>query len=160
MLSKNAVANWRLGRKLLAAIGIDAEALDSAVAAKVTPRALELWREVRLHVLPAGWRCAEERNDGCLYARSHGALRGVIVIVSVSEEEGQVWLHVSASKANAMPSYNDLCAIKDLFVGAERKAIEIHAPRSKHVNINPHVRHLWCRLDGDALPEFSVAGSI
>lgn len=107
-------------------------------------------------ILPAGWRKVCDFGPcGAAYAAGNG-LR---VIVTASEpgdhDDNHAWLHVSVSRGDRLPNYDDLVRVKEIFVGTERKAMMIFPPRSKHVNIHPNCLHLYSCLDGDPLPEFS-----
>lgn len=102
-----------------------------------------------------GWHVIHRREDGAAYGRPDG-LR---VIASLAKElDGKTWLHVSCSRKARLPSYQDMCEVKRIFIGEEREAYQVFAPKSKHVNIMPFCLHLWCRLDGPALPDFTQGG--
>ena len=86
---------------------------------------------------------------------------GLKVICSISrEKDGRDWLHVSASRDNGLPSWDDMKAVKSIFCGHESKAIIVFPPRSEYVNINPDVLHLWSCLGGDPLPDFRKSGVV
>jgi hypothetical protein len=109
-------------------------------------------------VLPAGWRCLD-------YMGAHGTVYRSIsltVIMSVGNHlDGKRWLHVSLARRDRIPYYTDMVEVKELFIGPEKKAIQIFPPRSEHVNINEHVLHLWHCIDDDPLPDFTQgSGSI
>jgi hypothetical protein len=98
---------------------------------------------------------------------THPAMRafyrkdGLYVIVSGWEEsDGQRWLHLSASRKSKVPSYEDLCALKRSFFGAEAMAYQLFPPQSEHVNDHPFVLHLWACLDGRPTPDFRKGGTI
>lgn len=102
-----------------------------------------------------GWKLLEQSADGAAYARRDG----LKVIATISEEEdGKRWLHVSCSRKARLPSYGDMVDVKAVFVGEHREAYQVFARRSKHVNIMPFCLHLWCCLDGPALPDFTRGG--
>jgi hypothetical protein len=103
-------------------------------------------------VLPAEWSLVGRSEDGAQYR----SLRGLVVIVSAAVElDGKAWLHVSMSRRDRLPSYDDMKAVKDVFMGRERTALQVFAPSSKHVNIHDFCLHLWACLDGDATPDFT-----
>ena len=56
------------------------------------------------------------------------------------------WEHVSVSvmgnQKKALPNWNDMCAVKDLFWTLEDCVVQYHPPRSTYVDLNP-VLHLW-----------------
>jgi hypothetical protein len=85
----------------------------------------------------------------------------LVVIVSARvEADGKRWMHVSCSRPNRLPTWDDLRRVKDVFIGKNRKAIQVMPPASEYVNIAKFALHLWCCLDGDGLPDFRTAGMI
>jgi hypothetical protein len=108
-------------------------------------------------VLPAGWMRIRATGP----AFDH--VNGLRVLVSVGiEDDGRKWMHVSASRPNRCPSWEDMNAVKRTFVGDERTAYQVHPPRREHYNVplrpGPRVGmvlHLWAPLEGDPpLPNF------
>lgn len=107
--------------------------------------------EVRT-VLPPDWKIVETAPDGAYYKSTDG----LAVIVSVATElDGKRWLHVSCSRAERLPSWFDLRRVKNVFVGEDKKAIQVLPPQTEYVNIHPNVLHMFHCLDGDALPDFT-----
>lgn len=103
-----------------------------------------------------GWALISRASDGAAYQRADG----LKVIASIAEEEdGKQWLHVSCSRRARLPTYGDMVDVKAIFVGEHREAYQVFARASKHVNLMPFCLHLWCRLDGPALPDFTRGGS-
>lgn len=108
-------------------------------------------------VLPAGWRCLETACDGAKWAHVR---TGQTVIASVDREaDGRVWLHLSTALPARLPTYDELAFVKDTWVGREATALQVFAPRSKHVNQHPHCLHLWHCVDGDVTPDFTRGGA-
>jgi hypothetical protein len=86
---------------------------------------------------------------------------GVFVVISESmESDNRRWLHVSCSRPNRIPTWQDVRRVKDAFVGKNRKAIQVLPCEAEYVNLHPFVLHLWCCLDGDPLPDFRKGGLI
>lgn len=72
----------------------------------------------------------------------------VIESIAPHNDDGHNWLHVSVSRPKGkMPSYEDLGLIRKLFIGEDRECYMIWPPKSRYVNINPNVLHLYCCLD-------------
>ena len=120
-----------------------------------TPPAMEGVSREPIYSCPKGWRELMAPNpEGMSYARPDGLL----VMKSILEhpDPDRTWMHVSVSRRTRMPTYRDMTEVKRLFVGEEREAYEVHPPKSKHVNIHPFCRHLWCALEGPALPDFTT----
>lgn len=107
-------------------------------------------RDVFPRVLPAEWRvCGDYAN--CILAISSDGLK-VIAEVELHGSAG-MWLHVSLSRRDRGPSYFDMSRVKRLFIGAERKAIQVFPAEGEHFNFHPHCLHLWAPLDKDPLPD-------
>jgi len=59
-----------------------------------------------------------------------------------TDENG--WEHVSVSPYTpTIPSWDDMCKIKDIFWDEEEAVFQIHPPRSKYVNMMENCLHLW-----------------
>jgi len=107
-------------------------------------------------VLPDKWRYVERREDGALYASN---VDRISVIESIAMElDGKRWHHVSVSRPDRLPDYDDLTFVKKHWIGDDKYAYFVFAPRAKHVNIDKHCLHLWCCLDGPVLPDFTRGG--
>lgn len=64
----------------------------------------------------------------------------------------QVWEHVSVSRQDRCPTWEEMCAIKSLFwIDPEDCVVQYHPPRSDYVNCHPFCLHLW-RPVGITLP--------
>lgn len=58
------------------------------------------------------------------------------------------WEHVSiAPFSGKTPSWDDMCEIKDIFFYEEEEAIQIHAKKSKYVNLKENCLHIWRNPD-------------
>jgi len=53
------------------------------------------------------------------------------------------WEHVSVSRRDRCPLWDEMCQVKDLFWDAGDAVIQFHPPRSQYVNYHPHCLHLW-----------------
>lgn len=54
------------------------------------------------------------------------------------------WEHVSVSPYRGkLPTWDDMCEIKDIFWDDEEEVIQIHPKKSKYVNIKDNCLHLW-----------------
>lgn len=54
------------------------------------------------------------------------------------------WEHVSVSPyGGKMPTWDDMCTIKDIFWNDEEAVIQIHPKKSEYVNIVDNCLHLW-----------------
>jgi hypothetical protein len=103
-------------------------------------------------VLPPAWRQVHRGMDGAKYMREDGL--AVIMSGSVAED-GKRWLHVSLSRRDRLPNWGDIKHVRDVFLGPEKTAYQIIAPKSEWVNIHRYCLHLWHCVDGDPLPDFT-----
>lgn len=113
------------------------------------------WTTVLPKFLPAGWSPVEERMDGYCYDRP-GIGGNLRVIASVNKQlDNKDWLHVSFSRPDRLPSWDDLKEVKELFIGKDKTALQVLPPEANFVNIHPYCLHLWHCLDGDVTPDFT-----
>lgn len=73
----------------------------------------------------------------------------------VIASNGMGWEHVSVSPGSAQrkccPTWDEMCAIKDMFFGADECVMQLHPPKADCVNLHPYCLHLWKPLD-DKIP--------
>lgn len=74
----------------------------------------------------------------------------------VVASNGLGWDHVSVSPCNqkrkTCPTWEEMCAIKDMFFDHEETVMQLHPPVSEYVNIHPYCLHLWRPNDGRIIP--------
>lgn len=99
---------------------------------------------------PRNWKMVNQVSDGRSYLRPDGLL---VLISCAIEDDGKRWLHVSLSRRGCAPDYQDICIVKQLFIGDEHEAIQIFPPKERYVNLY-EVLHLWHCFDGSLLPQF------
>lgn len=109
-------------------------------------------------VLPSTWTEMPGKILG-VYAHVSG-LRVISSVARDPAQDNRRWLHVSMSRRDRLPSYEDMRRVKDLFIGPERKAIQIFPKESEYCNRHAYCLHLWSCLDGDTLPDFRAGGEI
>lgn len=109
--------------------------------------------ECQRRALPAGWSVIQYSQDGGAYQNKSLGLWVVSTVLKY--DDGKTWQHVSVSRMRRIPSYEDVALAKRIFIGAEKKAIQVFPPQAQHVNIHPYVLHLWHCVDGDTLPDFT-----
>jgi len=107
----------------------------------------------RVLVLPPKWKEIRSAFPGQVtYMRKSG----LAVIITASEKlDGRMWKHVSMSRQRSVPDYRDMCEVKEIFIGRDKKAIQVFPPESEHVNIHPNCLHLWHCMTEDPLPDFT-----
>jgi len=114
-------------------------------------------RSVLPLILPHNWRVVEEKGDGRRYLR-HDQLS--VIISGRRPGDGRRWIHLSLARPDRLPNWTEVVAVKELFLGRERYAVQVIPPRDRYVNIHPYCLHLWSCEDGHPLPEFSIEGRL
>ena len=58
---------------------------------------------------------------------------------------GGDWDHVSVApvKRKILPTWEQMCIVKDVFFREDEAVIQIHPPRSEYVNMMTNCLHLW-----------------
>jgi hypothetical protein len=103
---------------------------------------------------PPGWRILQPWGLG-FALDNYSGLR--VIVDCAMKEDGNWWVHVSASRKTYAPSHADMQTVKRAFLG-DRYAYAVWPPEDKYVNIHANCLHLWSRIDhvnGRVLPEFS-----
>ena len=89
--------------------------------------------ENRLYGVPG------DSGNGCFRVFVNG--RSFYVIAS----NGGGWDHVSVTMKNGKrcPTWDEMCAIKDMFFLPEECVLQYHPSKKDYVNIHPYCLHLW-----------------
>jgi hypothetical protein len=69
--------------------------------------------------------------------------------VIASADEG--WDHVSVSRANRCPNWQEMEHVKRLFFKDDETAMQLHVPPSDHISVHPNCLHLW-RCQSQPIP--------
>lgn len=69
----------------------------------------------------------------------------------VIASSGESWDHVSASNISSTPSWAEMSALHALFFKPDEVAYQLHVPSKQHINLHPHVLHIWRPLNGTIL---------
>jgi hypothetical protein len=85
-------------------------------------------------------------NNGAFWVKLN---RGQTVFVIASDGEG--WEHVSVSRQDRCPTWEEMCQVKAIFWDGEDCVIQYHPPESEYVNNHPYCLHLWRPTD-QAIP--------
>ena len=68
---------------------------------------------------------------------------GTCSVMFGENEDG--WEHVSVSPKHKYktPTWDDMCALKDIFFDDEEEVYQIHPKKSEYVNLSENCLHLW-----------------
>ena len=61
----------------------------------------------------------------------------------VIASDGRGWEHVSVITKGRTPTWEEMCAIKDMFWDETDCVLQIHPPKKDYVNAHPNCLHLW-----------------
>jgi len=108
---------------------------------------------------PPGW----ERTSHAWFQHRFRSPDGLLVITTQDTEPdtGRSWLHVSFSRSDRMPTYDDLQLVREHFIGTDRLCLQVFPREEHYVNLHPHCLHLWCpefELLPDRIVEWMAAG--
>jgi hypothetical protein len=75
------------------------------------------------------------------------------VILSIERlPDGREYQHVSVSREDRYPTWEELLEIKSEFMGDDVEAYQVLPRESEYVNVHPNCFHLWRCLVGDLMP--------
>jgi hypothetical protein len=80
---------------------------------------------------------------------------------NVIASDGEMWEHVSVSLQghSRLPTWDEMCWVKDLFWNEEEWVVQYHPGKSQYVNTSPYVLHLWKPIGIDLpLPPMKLVG--
>lgn len=90
--------------------------------------------------------------QGAFHIPFSGGLSGTVHLRAIAhdgrdwEQHGfppPAWEHVSVSLTTRCPTWDELEHVRLLFWGPEETVLQLHVPRTLHVNRHPHCLHLW-----------------
>lgn len=65
---------------------------------------------------------------------------------------GDGWDHVSISRDDRIPDWEEMSYIKELFFLEKEYAFQLHVPKGSHINLAKFCLHLWRPNDGREIP--------
>lgn len=68
-----------------------------------------------------------------------GSCKGMTVIWSY----GVGWEHVSMDGKKRMPTWEEMCQLKDMFFDGDECCVQYHPPKNEYVNNIPYCLHIW-----------------
>lgn len=115
-------------------------------------RIIAAFTEIFPRVIPAGWsQSGPDEYFNCRWLESSDGMRICLEVEFVDEA---LWMHLSFSRRDRDPNYFDMTRVKDLFIGANRKAIMVLPKRDEHYSFAKHCLHLYSPIESDPLPDF------
>lgn len=87
-----------------------------------------------------------------------------LAMQAVAANDECPWDHVSVSAWDMvkfkplMPTWEQMCVVKDLFWDETQEAVQFHPPKSDYVNFAKNCLHLWRPAEGVKLPPTWAVG--
>lgn len=99
---------------------------------------LDAWRDVSLAVAD-------------FYGDTGNDLYGAFIVASpvdkapmrVIASNGEGWDHVSVSRKNRCPNWQEMEYVKRLFFKDDEVAMQLHVTPVDHISVHPYCLHLW-----------------
>lgn len=82
---------------------------------------------------------AGDANNGCFMVKSPKDRESMMVIIS----DGMGWEHVSVSRRDRTPTWEEMCFIKDMVFNDDEIVVQYHPAKTEYVNNHPHCLHMW-----------------
>lgn len=57
--------------------------------------------------------------------------------------DGGGWDHVSVSRESSLPTWDEMCVIKNLFFRGDEVVMQLHPAKANYVNCHKFCLHLW-----------------
>lgn len=89
-----------------------------------------------------------DHTCGAFLIPSHEDGHPLFIIAST----GEGWDHVSVSRADRCPSWNEMDNIKRRFFLSNETAMQLHVPPVEHIDCCGSCLHLWRPNDGREIP--------
>jgi hypothetical protein len=113
---------------------------------------LEKWR------VSQGVYQSQRGDDFGLFLIEGPCGKGLRVIASSGDASlGVDWEHVSVSTPSRCPNWTEMSFIKDLFWAETECVMQLHVPKSKHINTHNFCLHLWRPLNAEIPMPPSIA---
>ena len=66
-----------------------------------------------------------------------------IIAAGADNPEVEGWEHVSVSRRDRCPTWDEMCWVKDLFWDPDETVLQFHPPKSRYINCHPFCLHLF-----------------
>lgn len=107
---------------------------------------------------PREWRCVGHFGPAALrYSRRWRGQNWKVIVDVRRQLDGRRWAHVSVSRPDRCPTWDEMAEIKRDFLG-DLGAIQVAPPQADHVDLHKTCLHWWAPLDAWPLPSFSWGG--
>ena len=96
---------------------------------------------LKSHLIIAG---GQSDDDGLAAQLTYNGIAGLLRVI-VSWGEG--WEHASISLENRVPTWDEMCFVKDMFWLSNECVIQYHPAQKDYINCHNYCLHLWRPID-------------
>lgn len=85
-------------------------------------------------------------TEGPMASRRDDGFNGAFILpggLRIICSDGFAWEHVSVSREDRCPTWEEMCFVKDLFWDEHEWVVQYHPPKASHINCHPFCLHLW-----------------
>ena len=100
--------------------------------------------DVWIPVVRSGSLAGEFMGSGWVKVHQSKSAKMAAVVFG-SNENGME--HVSVSFRDRIPTWEEMCVVKDVFWTEEEACIQVHPRKSEYVNIHENCLHIWRKKD-------------
>ena len=61
--------------------------------------------------------------------------------------DGSTWIHVSVSRPDRLPSWEEISKVRDEFLGEQVEAYHVVPARKDYINVHSYCLHIWTPID-------------
>jgi hypothetical protein len=79
-------------------------------------------------------------DGGAAHVRLQPGKKAPAVVVF---SHGGGWEHVSVSYRHRVPTWEEMCQVKDIFWDEDACVVQYHPPKADYINQHPYCLHLW-----------------
>jgi hypothetical protein len=87
-------------------------------------------------------------SDGRAYQED----TGIAILITEREYQGNLWLHISMSRYNRYPTWDEIKRIKNELIGEDVRTIMMMPEKRNYINLHPYCFHLYAGEIVDKLP--------
>ena len=90
------------------------------------------------------WKTDPGTQHGLFFVPSNKYGEFLKVLCAPMESE---WQHVSVSHPRRVPTWSEMCSVKDLFWSEEETVVQFHPKKSEYINNVATCLHMWKKKD-------------
>lgn len=86
------------------------------------------------------------------YAWQHKIIKMVVLRSKAVMQDGRIFTHVSLSRTDRLPTWEEVGKVRDEFIGENVPAMHVVPAKKDYVNVHNFCLHLWAHPDSSYAP--------